>query len=109
MGTGLGGQTYLGPSMAKGRVAFFRACQADPGGCSTQNSGAIRYRISTGDYELAGANEDWSAWAWSGAHTFHVPSDFDCSGGDPGVPIQECGIYRRSDPDWQDVDAERIR
>ena len=46
MTTGLGGQTYLGPSFSAGRLAFFRACQADPGGCSTSNSGALRYDIS---------------------------------------------------------------
>ena len=44
---GEGGQTYLGPSIANGRVAFFKACQGDPGGCSPATSGAIRYRISS--------------------------------------------------------------
>ena len=38
--TGEGGQTYLGPTIAEGRVAFYRACQADRGGCSTKDSGA---------------------------------------------------------------------
>src|SRR5918998_4291404 len=66
MATGLGGQTYLGPSLANGRVAFFRACHGDPGGCSTTNSGAIRYRISSGRYDIDGAVEAWSGWAWSG-------------------------------------------
>jgi hypothetical protein len=95
--------------MAKGRVAFYRACQGDPGGCSTQNSGAIRYRISDGSYELDGANEDWTAWEWSGANAFHVPSDFACGGADPAPPTEECGIYRRPDPDWQAVQAEQVK
>ncbi|MDQ3631130.1 MAG: hypothetical protein M3417_07680 [Actinomycetota bacterium] len=110
MSTGIGGQTYLGPSMAKGRVAFYRACQGDPGGCSTQNSGAIRYRISDDSYELAGANEAWQAWEWNGANTFHVLSDLECSDGGAGeVPNSEqCGIYRGPDPDWQAVDADQV-
>ncbi len=110
MTTGIGGQTYLGPSFAKGRVAFYRACQGDPGGCSTQNSGAIRYRISTGSYELEGAREGWQAWEYTGANTFHVPSDLVCSdGGEGEVPNSEqCGIYRGPDPDWQAVDADQI-
>ena len=110
MTTGIGGQTYLGPSFARGRVAFNRVCQGDPGGCSTANSGAIRYRISNGSYELEGAREGWQAWEYSGANTFHVPSDLVCSDGGQGeVPNSEqCGIYRGPDPDWQPVDADRI-
>lgn len=109
MTTGLGGQTYLGPSFSGGKLAFFRACQADPGGCSTSNSGAIRYAISSGSYELAGANENWSGWAWTGHGDLHVPSAFDCSGGDPGTPVVPCGIYRRGPLEWQDVPASRVR
>ncbi len=109
MGTGIAGQTYLGPSIDNGRVAFFRACQVDRGGCSTRNSGAIRYRISTGDYQLAGANEAWSGWAWSGARAYHVPSSYACAGGDPGVSVPACGIYRRIGLPWRDIAARHIR
>lgn len=109
MTTGLGGQTYLGPSIANGRVAFFRACQDDPGGCSTSNSGAIRYRISSASHQIAGADEAWSGWAWSGAAGYHVPSLFACGGGDPGVPVPACGIYRRESLAWTDVDGGKLR
>ena len=110
MVTGLGGQAYVGPSFSGGRLGFFRACQGDPAGCSTDGSGAFRYRISDESYELAGANEAWSAWALTGDGDLHVPSAFDCSGGDPGSPPSEaCGIYRRGALDWQDVPAERVR
>jgi hypothetical protein len=68
MATGLGGQTYRGPSIADGRIAFFRACHGDPGGCSSANSGAIRYRISTGRYEIDGAVQAWSGWSWERRH-----------------------------------------
>jgi hypothetical protein len=110
MTTGLGGQTYLGPSIDKGRVAFFRACQGDLDGCKPDTSGAIRYRISTGAYELDGASENWAAWAWSGSAGFHAPA-FDCGGGDyPGFPpTGACGIYRTPDLDWKAVDEERVR
>ncbi|HEV2060877.1 MAG TPA: hypothetical protein VGR11_16120 [Solirubrobacteraceae bacterium] len=109
MATGLGGQTYLGPSIAEGRVAFFRACQGDPGGCSTTNSGAIRYRISNGRYEIDGAVAAWSGWAWSGATAYRVTRDDTCAGGDPGIPAEACGIYRRQGLDWRPIDAERVR
>lgn len=109
MTTGLGGQAYLGPSFSDGRLAFFRACEADPGGCSTSNSGAIRYAISSGDVELAGAGESWFSWAWTGDGDLHVPSAFDCSGGDPGTPVVPCGIYRRDALDWHEVPASRVR
>jgi len=107
--TGLGGQTYLGPSIASGRVAFFRACQGDPGGCFTDTSGAIRYRISSGRYELAGDRENWSAWAWSGVSDYHVPSAFACSGGDPSTPTEPCAIVRRIGLAWKPVAAHVIR
>ena len=109
MSTGLGGQTYLGPSIAEGRVAFFRACHGDPGGCSSTNSGAIRYRISTGRYDIDGRVEAWSGWAWSGAFGYHVPSDYACSGADPGIAVQPCGLYRRRGLDWSPLAAERVR
>ncbi|HYF28193.1 MAG TPA: hypothetical protein VD931_20785 [Baekduia sp.] len=109
MGTGIGGQTYLGPSIAAGRVAFFRACHADRGGCSTRDSGAIRYRIATGAYGLDGARDGWSGWAWSGQEAYYVPADDACAGGDPGIQHQACGLYRRSEPQFSPVSESRIR
>lgn len=109
MTTGLGGQTYLGPSIAEGRIAFFRACQGDPAGCSTSDSGAIRQRISAGEYTHVGANEGWSGWAWSGAAAYHVPSAFACGGGDPAVPAGPCGIFRRFGLDWRPIPERRVR
>jgi hypothetical protein len=102
MGTGIGGQTFHGPAIAEGRVAYFKACEADRGGCHPRNSGAFRYRISSGDYQMVGAREGWSAWTWSGAAAYRVPSAFDCGGGDPGSPPSEpCGVYRRLGLDWE--------
>jgi hypothetical protein len=102
MGTGIGGQNFHGPAIAEGRVAWFRACEADGGGCSTRDSGAFRYRVSDGRYELAGADTGWSAWTWTGAAALRIPSRFDCGGGDPGSPPSEpCGIYRDTSLDWK--------
>jgi hypothetical protein len=110
MVTGLGGQAYLGPSFAGGRLGFFRACQGDPAGCSTENSGALRYAISSERYEIAGANEAWGAWALTGTGDLHVPGSFDCSGGDPASPPSEaCGIWQRDGLPWQTIDVERVR
>ena len=109
MTTGLGGQSYLGPSIAEGRVAFFRACRGDPAGCRTSDSGAIRYRISNGDYTHIGANEAWTGWAWSGTADYHVPSEFACGGGDPAVVTPPCAIVRRSGLGWTPIDARRVR
>lgn len=109
--TGLSGQSYLGPAFTSGYVGFFRACQGDPGGCKSGNSGAIRYRISTGRYEIVAGNEAWSGWTLASRGTdYHVPSAFDCDGGDPGfLPTVPCGIYRRSGLQWKSIDEERIR
>jgi hypothetical protein len=110
MTTGEGGQTYLGLSIARGDVAFFKGCQGDPSGCSTRNSGALRYDISTRRYQIAGANEDWTGWAWDGESDYHVPSAFDCTGGDSGAPPSEaCAIYRRDDLTWSSIRAARVR
>jgi hypothetical protein len=107
---GEGGQTYLGPSIASGRVAFFKACQGDPGGCSPTVSGAFRYRISANTYDLAGAQEAWEGWAYDGAADVHVPSAFDCSGGDPGAPPSEpCGIIRRTGLTFTPIAAGHVR
>lgn len=109
MTTGLGGQTYLGPSIVSGRVTFFRACQGDPGGCSPADSGAIRYRIADRSYELAGRNEAWTAWAYDGAAAYHVPSALVCGEGPGSSSTDECGIYRHDDLPWRTVDKDRIR
>jgi hypothetical protein len=109
MTTGLGGQTYLGPSIAEGRVGFFRACQGDPAGWRASDSGAIRYRISNGDYTHVGANEAWAGWAWSGAADYHVPSAFACGGGDPAVVAPACAIVRRTGLQWTPISASRVR
>ncbi len=109
MTTGLSGQTYLGPSFASGRLAFFRACKGDPGGCRTSNSGALRYRISSGGYELAGANEPWGSWEWLGDGDLHTPSDETCGAAGPAFPATGCGIYRRPSLAWRPIAAEHVR
>jgi hypothetical protein len=107
--SGLGGQTYLGPAIVDGRVAFFLACQGDPGGCSSSPAGAFRYRISTGDYTTAAASESWSGWTYDGTGTEHVPSGYACSGGDPGTPVAPCRIVRLTGLAWEPIGAGHVR
>jgi hypothetical protein len=110
MTVGEGEQTYLAPSIADGQVAFFRACFADRSGCSPKSSGAIRYDISSRRYELDGISTSWTGWAWNGSVGFHVPSEFDCRGGDPsGPPGERCAIYRRDGLDWTSVSQHALR
>ena len=107
---GEGGQTYLGPSIANGRVAWTKVCQGDPGGCSPATAGAFRYRISANTYDLAGGREAWEGWAYDGTADLHVPSAFDCSGGDPGAPPAEpCGIIRRTGLAFTPIAASHVR
>lgn len=106
MTTGLSGSSYLGPSIAEGRVAFFRACGGDRSGCSTDNFGALRYRISNGSYEIAPAIEDWSGWAWNGDAAFHGSSEVAC---DPRFGAATCGIYRQTGLDWRKITERRVR
>jgi hypothetical protein len=110
MTTGEGGQTYLGPSVTGGQVGFFKTCLGDPGGCSPSNSGALRYAISANTYTIMGAQESWEGWAYDGSADFHVPGDFDCSGGDPGSPPAEaCGIIRRDGLTWTPIAASHLK
>lgn len=106
MTTGEGGQTYHGPAFADGRVGFFRACLNDPGGCSSRNSGAIRYRISSGKYEIIGNDDQWSGWTLADGRTdYHVSSKLSCIG-EPGFP--PCGIYQRTGLRWKSIEAKHV-
>jgi hypothetical protein len=109
MTTGLGGQTYHGPAVVNGRVAFFRACLGDQGGCNRSSSGALRYRISSGGYDIAGANEAWSAWTFDGSAAFRVPSRSDCGGDEGNASGEACGIYRQRGLSFSAIAANRVR
>lgn len=52
MTCGLNGQSQVGLSFDEGRLYWGRYCAASPAGC--RNSGGWRYRLSTGEYALAG-------------------------------------------------------
>ncbi len=111
MTTGLAGQTYLGPGFTSGYVGFFRACQNAPRDCPRQASGAIRYKISSTRYEIASDRTSWSGWTLASRSTdYHVPSPYDCAGGEPGFPPSEqCGIYRRTGLQWKGIAAKHLR
>jgi hypothetical protein len=46
---GLSGQSLVGPSFFAGRLAWYKSCSVDPGGC--RRGGPFRYRLSTRRYE----------------------------------------------------------
>jgi hypothetical protein len=46
---GLSGQSLVGPSFFPGRLAWYKSCSVDPGGC--RRGGPFRYRLSTRRYE----------------------------------------------------------
>ena len=47
MTVGEGGQSWIGPSWARGRLYFYKTCFGDPSGCSTAG-GAFRFDPKTG-------------------------------------------------------------
>jgi hypothetical protein len=51
---GEGGQTWIGPSWAKGRLYFYKACFGDPSGCVGGRAGAYGYDPARRAYVHAG-------------------------------------------------------
>lgn len=60
---GLGGQSYVGLSFDEGRLYWVRYCQGDPDGCRDK-AGAFRYRLSTGEYALAGHTRQLTGFSY---------------------------------------------
>lgn len=63
MTTGLGGQSFLGASVARGEIAWYVTCFGDPGGCK-HTGGAYRYRYRDGRYQRALDQTQLGGWAW---------------------------------------------
>jgi hypothetical protein len=106
MATGLGGQTYVGPSFAAGRLAWNKTCQGDPGGCF-QNAGHFRYRYSAGTYERDAEREHVRGYAWTGRGTLEVRAP---SGGEAETACGPgCPLVRSAEPSWEAVERRRVR
>jgi hypothetical protein len=48
---GLSGQTLVGPSFFSGRLAWYKACLGDPGGCRQGQGGPFRFALTAGTYQ----------------------------------------------------------
>lgn len=64
---GISGQQLIGPSLDGDVVFWARRCGGDPSGCPATTSGAFRYRIGTGRYDLAGFTRRLTGFAATGA------------------------------------------
>ena len=53
MDLGEGGQTWTGPSWAKGKLFFYKTCHGDPGGCVGPGAGAFVYDPARNTYGIA--------------------------------------------------------
>ena len=61
---GLSGQTYVGVSFDEGRLYWTRYCAVDEPACTKSSFGAFRYRLSTGEYALAGHTRQLSGFSY---------------------------------------------
>jgi hypothetical protein len=85
MTIGEGGQTWVGPSWAKGKLYFYKACLGDPGGCFGPGAGAFAWNPAHNSYELARSSTPLSGFAIDddGSHAYEAlgPGGPPC--GDP--------------------------
>ena len=64
MASGLSGQSFIGLSFDEGRLYWAKFCGGDPAGCNETNSGAFRYRLSTGEYALAAFDRQLAGFSY---------------------------------------------
>lgn len=83
MTVGEGGQSWVGPSWAQGRLYYYKSCFGDPSGCSTAG-GAFRFDPATGRRAFAPSATVLSGFAIDGDGT----RAYTASG--PGF-VEDCG------------------
>jgi hypothetical protein len=83
MTVGEGGQSWIGPSWANGRIYYYKTCYGDPSGCATAG-GAYRYDPKAGNHAFAPSATVLTGFAIDadGAHAYTASG--------PG-PAGECG------------------
>ena len=64
-GVGEGGQAFIGPAFAAGRLYTYFTCQGDPGGCLNGIGGYYRYRYGTGDWAKQATSTQLAGFAVS--------------------------------------------
>jgi hypothetical protein len=60
---GEAGQTWIGPSWAKGKLYFYKSCLGDPGGCVGGRAGAYGYEPARNTYVHASSSTVLSGFA----------------------------------------------
>ena len=76
---GLSGQSYVGLSFDEGRLYWARYCAGDESGCNETNAGAFRYRLSNGEYALAGHTRELTGFSYvDDARVYEVRGDAAC-------------------------------
>lgn len=111
MTCGLNGQSQIGLSFDEGRLYWARYCVASPGGC--RNSGAWRYRLSTGDYALARYGRRLTGFSYvddGRAYEVRAPDERNgyCGNsieGDADQPL--CTVVYTGPLDFRSTDAPR--
>jgi hypothetical protein len=95
---GESGQTWIGPSWAKGRLYFYKSCFGDPSGCVGGNSGAYGYDPARNTYVRAAGSTVLSGFAMDddGRRAYEATAPGDGSSCDD-VGARPCRL-RLTDP-----------
>ncbi|HWT92376.1 MAG TPA: hypothetical protein VN238_05235 [Solirubrobacteraceae bacterium] len=86
---GISGQRLIGPSLEGDRLHWARTCGGDQSGCPATSSGAFRYRLGTGRYELAGFTRRLTGFAATGARRAYEVRAPEMPGGYCGNSLPE--------------------
>lgn len=109
---GLGGQSYVGLSFEAGRLYWARYCAGDPGACAESNSGAFRYRLSTGEFGLAGFVRKLTGFSYvTGDRAYEVRVRSHPKRGECGNPLTdaapECEVVLTDPLSFRQTSAPR--
>lgn len=92
--TGLGGQSYVGPSFDEGALYWARYCAGDESACNKNNSGTFRYRLSTSTYALAGHTRKLTGFSYvDDNRVYEVRGERECGtrvGNPPTAGFPDC-------------------
>lgn len=105
---GLGGQTLVGPSFTEGRLAWYKSCFGDPGGCF-DNAGAFRFQLSNGAYSRDLDRTVLTGFAWTGRGSRRIEADGENRCSPANGPTRTCPVILADEPEWTPIDAQRAR
>ena len=103
--TGLGGQSWAGPSFANGKLEFYRSCLGDQSACVGGRRGPYRYTLSLDAYaRFAGGPIRVHGFAGDGTYLYEVA---DCSPETLAEGNERCRIERVPLPDFEETRPPR--